>query len=203
MPFNHYIRRMGYSHEDQVGAQLAAALVNAPEGQDLEAILREFSIREPALDAGAAQGLLAWAVELKPAFAARSVEGRCRSINALLDSAAGKVSLTTHDGSRPHLHLFPEGDDVLSRVKAVTAGGLALFIAWSGGERIGSCARPGCSNAFVDNSKAGRQRYCSARCGNTDAVARHRQLLKNRLPDARGEVAKGQREPLKARSFQR
>lgn len=175
MPFNHYIWRMAYSHENQVGAQLAAALVNAQDRQNLEAVLRDFSIREPVLDPAAEQGLRVWAAELKRAFAAQSVDERCTSINALLDSAAGKVSLTTHDGSRPHLHLFPEGDDVVSRVKAVTAGGLALFIAWSGGERIGSCARASCFNAFVDNSKAGRQRYCSARCGNTDAVARHRQ----------------------------
>lgn len=167
---------MGYSHEHQVGAQLAAALVNAQGGQNLEAVLRDFSIREPGLDAATGQGLDAWAAELKPAFAARSVEERCASINALLDGAAGKVSLTTHDDSRPHLHLFPEGDDILSRVKAVTAGGLALFIAWSGGERIGTCARESCLKVFVDNSKAGRQRYCSARCGNTDAVARHRRL---------------------------
>ena len=166
---------MGYSHEDQVGAQLAAALVNAPMGQNLEAVLRHFSIREPGLDAAAEQGVRAWAAELKSAFADQTVDERCRSINSLLDRAAGKVSLTTHDDSRPHLHLFPEGDDILSRVRAVTAGGLALFIAWSGGERIGTCARESCFKAFVDNSKAGRQRYCSARCGNTDAVARHRQ----------------------------
>ena len=169
---------MAYSHENQVGAELAAALVNATEGQNLEALLRDFSIREPGLDAKAEQGLHAWACELRPAFAAQTVDERCTAINALLDIAAGTISLTTHDGSRPHLHLFPEGDDVLSRVKAVTAGGLALFIAWSGGERIGSCARESCVKAFVDNSKAGRQRYCSARCGNTDAVARHRRSNK-------------------------
>ncbi|WP_461163997.1 CGNR zinc finger domain-containing protein [Arthrobacter sp. R4-81] len=166
---------MAYSHENQVGAQLAAALVNAPEGQNLEALLQDFNIREPMLDAKAEQGLHTWAGELRPAFAAQNVDERCTAINSLLDSVAGTISLTTHDGSRPHLHLFPEGDDVLSRVKAVTAGGLALFMAWSGGERIGSCARATCFKAFVDNSKAGRQRYCSARCGNTDAVARHRQ----------------------------
>lgn len=180
MPFNHYNRRMGYSHESQVGARLAAALVNAPEGQDLEGLLREFSIRDPALDASAATGLRVWATELGPVFEAEDTGGRCRAVNVLLDRAAGNISLTVHDGSRPHLHLFPEGEDVLSRVKAVTAGGLALFIAWSGGERIGSCLRDSCSRAFVDNSKAGRQRYCSARCGNTDAVARHRQRSNSR-----------------------
>ncbi len=178
MPFNHYTRGMGYSHENQVGAQLAAALVNASEEQNLEAILRDFSIREPGLDAATEQALRAWADELRPAFAAQTADERCTSINALLDHAAGRISLTTHGGSRPHLHLFPEGNDVLPRIKAVTSGGLALFIAWSGGERIGACARGSCSQAFVDSSKAGRQRYCSARCGNTDAVARHRQSAK-------------------------
>lgn len=166
---------MAYSHENQVGAQLAAALVNAHDRQNFEVVLRDFSIREPELDTTAEQGLHAWAAKLEPAFAAQSVDDRCNSINALLASVPGKVSLTTHDHSRPHLHLFPEADDVLSRIKAVTAGGLALFIAWSGGQRIGTCARDRCFKAFVDNSKAGRQRYCSARCGNTDAVARHRQ----------------------------
>lgn len=183
MPFNHYTQRMGYSHESQVGAQLAAALVNAPDGQDLEELLRGFSIRDPALDAASAQGLRTWAAELGPVFEAEDIEGRCTAVNRLLDRAAGRISLTVHDGSRPHLHLFPEGDDVLSRVKAVTVGGLALFIAWSGGERIGSCLRGSCSRAYVDNSKAGRQRYCSARCGNTDAVARHRQLRSSAGPD--------------------
>lgn len=175
MPFNHYTLGVGYSHENQVGAQLAAALVNARAGDDLEAVLRDFSIREPRLGADADHGLRRWATELALAFAAETIDERCRSINALLERSAGRISLTTHDASRPHLHLFPEGDDIMSRVKAVTAGGLALFVAWSGGHRIGTCARPACVKAFIDNSKAGRQRYCSARCGNTDAVARHRQ----------------------------
>lgn len=172
---------MGYSHENQVGAQLAAALVNAGAGDDLEAVLRVFSIREPRLEAAAEQDLRLWAADLKSAFAAQTLDERCCSINSLLDRSAGRISLTTHDDSRPHLHLFPEGDDVLSRVKAVTAGGLALFVSWSGGPRIGICARAACRRAFVDNSKAGRQRYCSARCGNTDAVARHRQTANKPL----------------------
>lgn len=33
---------------------------------------------------------------------------------------------------------------------------------------------PGCRSVFVDTSRNGRRRYCSARCGNYDAVARHR-----------------------------
>lgn len=165
---------MGYSHEDQVGAHLAASLVNASGAERIEPILRSYGIREASLDDDGETQLRRWASSLRSAFSAATNEDRCASINTLLDQAAGTMSLTVHDGSKPHLHLFPEGDDVISRVRAVTIGGLALYLAWSGGERIGTCARETCARVFIDNSKAGRQRFCSARCGNTDAVARHR-----------------------------
>lgn len=47
----------GATHENQVGAQLAAALVNARAEDDLETVLRGFSIREPRLSVAAEQGL--------------------------------------------------------------------------------------------------------------------------------------------------
>lgn len=165
---------MGYSHEDQVGAQLAADLVNAGASDELEPLLRAHGIRSPHVDADTERHLRGWADDLRLAFSAHSDTDLCEQVNTLLGQAAGNMSLTVHDGSRPHLHLFPEGDDILSRVRAVTIGGLAFYIAWSGGTRMGTCSRTGCARVFIDNSKAGRQRFCSARCGNTDAVARHR-----------------------------
>lgn len=101
-------------------------------------------------------------------------EERCVVINRLLDEAASRIHLTTHDGLDPHLHLVADERDVVARVKAVTAGGLAFLTAWTGGTRIGICGRDGCHFVFVDTSRNGRRRYCSARCGNYDAVARHR-----------------------------
>ena len=61
-----------------------------------------------------------------------------------------------------------------------TAGGLAVFIAEAGGSRLGSCARDECRHVFVDTSRGGRRTYCSARCGNKDAVHRYRDRQKAR-----------------------
>ena len=80
----------------------------------------------------------------------------------------------THDGLPPHLHFAFSDDDLLSRVQAFTAGSLAIFTVEAEGLRLGACARAGCDRVFADTSRNGRRAYCSARCGNTDAVHRYR-----------------------------
>lgn len=42
------------------------------------------------------------------------------------------------------------------------------------GGRLGACAKDGWSRVFADTSRGGRRAYCSARCGNADAVQRYR-----------------------------
>lgn len=115
-----------------------------------------------------------WSRRLRPVFEAVSQDERCEMVNALLADGAGRVYLTTHDGLRPHLHFAPDGKDVQSRVRAVTAGGLAIFAMEAEGRRLGVCALDSCRTAFADTSRNGRRAYCSARCANTDAVRRHR-----------------------------
>lgn len=83
--------------------------------------------------------------------------------------------LTTHDGMDPHLHFAETSDGLVERVRAVTAGGLAIFMTEAAGGRLGTCARSGCNKVFADTSRAGRRTYCSTRCGNADAVQRYRQ----------------------------
>jgi len=165
---------MIFDHDHQVGPLLAAALVNADGEESLEGLLVEHRIRRPALSPTDAHEVGAWAVRLRQVFEAESPDDRCARVNALLAEISGALYLSTHDGTLPHLHLAPDTDGITARVRAVTAGGLAFFIASAHGRRFGLCARERCDRAFVDVSRGGRQRYCSARCGNTDAVARHR-----------------------------
>ncbi|WP_311256759.1 CGNR zinc finger domain-containing protein [Microbacterium sp. ARD32] len=40
--------------------------------------------------------------------------------------------------------------------------------------RLGRCAASPCENVYADVTRNGRQRYCSVRCANRDAVRRHR-----------------------------
>lgn len=172
--FNPYSDAMGFDHDHQVGPRLAAALVNAGTDEPLGPLLEEHEVRRPALDAPDVQALRAWAGRLRQVFAARAPQDRCTAVNTLLADVSGSLYLSMHDDTPPHLHLAPDDHDVVARVRSVTAGGLAFFVAWAHGERLGLCARERCSRAYVDVSRAGRQRYCSARCGNADAVARHR-----------------------------
>jgi predicted RNA-binding Zn ribbon-like protein len=165
---------MSFDHRHQVGPRLAAALVNAGPDDAIEPLLREHGVREPALTTSETQELRAWAVRMRSVFAAAPVQARCDEVNALLAEVAGSLFVATHDGMPPHLHLVPDDSDAVTRVRSVTAGGLAFFASSAAGLRMGVCARGGCDRVFVDESRAGRQRYCSARCGNTDAVARHR-----------------------------
>ncbi|GAA5119647.1 CGNR zinc finger domain-containing protein [Pseudonocardia adelaidensis] len=59
----------------------------------------------------------------------------------------------------------------MHRIKAYTAGGLAHPLCEDPG-RIGRCDR--CGTVFVDTSRNGRRRFCSARCANSTHVADHR-----------------------------
>lgn len=162
-----------------VGVHLAVSLVNLESGGSwgpgaLERTLREYAIRRSRVTGVADEEIRAWSRRLRPVFEAGSQDERCVTINALLADGAGSVYLTTHDDLRPHLHFAPDGQDLQSRVKAVTAGSLAVFTLEAEGERLGVCALDSCRTAFADTSRGGRRAYCRARCANTDAVRRHR-----------------------------
>ncbi|MDX3638476.1 CGNR zinc finger domain-containing protein [Streptomyces sp. MB09-02B] len=162
-----------------VGVRLAVALVNLESSgawatEALEQALRDHEIRRPLVTGSTGEGIRTWTRRLRPVFEASSATERCQSVNALLADGAGSVYLTTHDDLRPHLHFTPDAQDLQSRVKAVTAGGLAIFTMEAEGGRMGVCALDSCRTAFVDTSRNGRRAYCSARCANTDAVRRHR-----------------------------
>lgn len=170
---------MQFNHDNMTGAFLAVDLVNAQSEQpwcaaDFESILRSHAIRRCHVTAPIARELHHWTGQLRSVFEAADVAARCRAINELLAAGTSNAFLTTHDGLRPHLHFAAEEDDVAGRVKAVTAGGLALFSVEAEGQRLGVCGAPGCTTAFVDTSRNGRRGYCTARCGNAVAVRRHR-----------------------------
>lgn len=169
---------MQFNHDNMTGALLAAdlaTLVGRGWGTSAAAeILAEHRIRRRLVTDQAAEDLRAWALRLRVPFVVDDVSERCLAINALLEDGTTRAYLTTHDGLRPHLHFTSDDDDVLSRVKAVTAGGLAVFSVESEGTRLGACRREGCPVVLVDTSRNGRRAYCSTTCGNYDAVRRHR-----------------------------
>ena len=170
---------MQFNHDNMTGVQLASELVNLLADGDwkasrVEEVLNNHAIRWSAVDDGTTGALRRWTVRLRAVFVAENAEIRCRAVNSLLVDGVDGVYLTTHDGLRPHLHFAPDENDIVGRVTAVTAGGLALFTVEAGGLRLGECSAHRCNRVFVDTSRNGRRAYCSTRCANGDAVARHR-----------------------------
>jgi hypothetical protein len=98
---------------------------------------------------------------------------RARLLNELLAEGTGPPRLTDHDGHW-HLHHRDDGLGLAAVLHALIAMGTATHLATKGMDRLGRCAAPECGRVYADVSRTGRQRYCSARCGNTDAVRRHR-----------------------------
>lgn len=173
---------MQFNHYGGEAALLAADLLNlsdtASNDDDVAdvtaALLRAHGITDPHPSVEQASRLLAWATHLAGCFGPSDLHEQVRHANELLGAAASKPYISLHGGDGPHLHYRSLDDDLVSRVQAITTAGLAYMICFSGGTRLGRCARPGCGTAFVDTSRNGRRRYCTIRCANTSAVNRHR-----------------------------
>ena len=169
---------MQFNHDNMTGPMLAADLVNLARtgwsNAAAAAILHNHEIRRSTLNDTASQALREWAGTLRNVFSASNLEELCAATNEMLEQGTSRAYLTIHDQLRPHLHFKADHEDVVTRVRAVTGGGLAFFIVESEGTRLGVCGRDSCGLVFVDTSRNGRRAYCSSRCGNYVAVTRHR-----------------------------
>ncbi|MER6825401.1 CGNR zinc finger domain-containing protein [Streptosporangium sp. NPDC000563] len=104
----------------------------------------------------------------------RDERARVALLNDLLATSAAHPRVTDHDGTGWHLH-YRDADLPLGGVlRALVAVGTALHLTGRGMSRLARCARDGCGLVYADVSRSGRQRYCSPRCANRDAVRRHR-----------------------------
>ncbi|GAA2426590.1 CGNR zinc finger domain-containing protein [Streptomyces sp. NPDC059118] len=99
---------------------------------------------------------------------------RAELLNRMLAAAAAYPRLTDHAGDGWHLHYRDDGRPLGSLLSALISVGTALHLAGRGMHRLRRCAVTECTTIFADTSRTGRQRYCSPRCANRDAVRRHR-----------------------------
>lgn len=165
---------MQFNHYGGNGAELASALANVVDPAALGATLAEQRIRHPEPSEQQVRELMAWGDRLRAVFGERDQQRQIALVNALLADGTTQVRIATHDGYPPHLHYQGEADDLVSRVRAVSAGGLAVAVCGAGGHRLGRCERAGCPQTFVDTSRNGRRRFCTVTCANRVNVARHR-----------------------------
>jgi predicted RNA-binding Zn ribbon-like protein len=99
---------------------------------------------------------------------------RARLLNEQMAARGAYPQLTDHDGEGWHLHYRDDAARLPLVLGAVFSVGTALHLAGRGMSRLGRCAAAPCRNVVVDVTRNGRQRYCSVRCANRDAVRRHR-----------------------------
>ncbi|MCO1337677.1 hypothetical protein BJH93_02045 [Kocuria polaris] len=104
---------------------------------------------------------------------------RARLLNAHMAAATAYPRLTNHDAEGWHLHYRDDEQTLPHVLRAVISVGTALHLTTRGMHRLSRCAAgqtpgDGCDAIVVDVTRNGRQRYCSVRCANRDAVRRHR-----------------------------
>lgn len=166
---------MHFNHYGGTAAQLAAALANAPATRaGYQTVVDEFVQPRNVVAARQVAALVTWAQRLRTVFAEGDVGRQVAQINALLAAAASRPFVSRHDGLAPHLHYAGVENDVVSRIQARTAAGLAHLLCEYGPDRLGRCQRTGCDVVYVDTSRNGRRRFCSLRCANRVRVANHR-----------------------------
>jgi predicted RNA-binding Zn ribbon-like protein len=101
-------------------------------------------------------------------------EARAEQVNLMLTKASAYPRLTNHAGDGWHLHYRDDQQSLAGVLEALFSVGTALHLVGRGMHRLGRCALEECTAIYADTSRNGRQRYCSPKCANRDAVRRHR-----------------------------
>jgi len=80
----------------------------------------------------------------------------------------------TDDDLADVLAMLDRWSSIAGVLEALFSVGTALHLVGRGMHRLGRCALDECTAIYADTSRNGRQRYCSPKCANRDAVRRHR-----------------------------
>ena len=125
------------------------------------------------------------AVRLRPVFAAvenEDVERAVGEVNGLLEAYRPLPYLARADGGAWELHFHSPAGGAEERWGAGCATALAAVLASEAWRRLGVCSAPICDRVFVDLSKNGSRRFCSAACQNRTKAAALRARRRAQAP---------------------
>jgi predicted RNA-binding Zn ribbon-like protein len=94
--------------------------------------------------------------------------------NGMLREASALPQLVKHDGWDYHMHATPPGAPLATRMSVEAAMAIIDVVRLKEGERLRTCAYPGCGNVLIDLSKNRSKRFCDEGCGNRAAVEAYR-----------------------------
>ncbi len=106
--------------------------------------------------------------------AARDDPPRGRIVNDLLDATAARPRLDPDAEGRFQLHFHGPDDGYVRGWQAGLARASPSRMAATSAGGSGCCDAPGCGPRYVDGSKNGTRRFCSARCQSRVKAAAHR-----------------------------
>ena len=95
-------------------------------------------------------------------------------VNQMLLEAKALPQLTRHDGYDWHLHAVAPDRPLADRITVETAMAMIDVIRSDELSRLGICADDDCRGLVLDLSRNRSRRFCSAACGNRNAVAAYR-----------------------------
>lgn len=116
--------------------------------------------------------LRALRAQLKPVFAASTIEAAALTLDPLLRSAAVPARLATGDGTARWD--WGAGEQGMAALRARLLTALADHLIRHGTARLGICQADPCDCVYVDRSRARTRRYCCDQCNNRAAAAAYR-----------------------------
>ena len=148
----------GRPYSPPAAGDLPAAVAGAlqPGGKSRRAITED-ETAEFGMVAGALRAVF-------EAVATGHLDEAAREVNALLALTGARPQLDRHDGEPWHLHFHGSSDSLVTGWAAGCATGLAVVLGSDLYGRLGVCTAERCDRVFVDTSRNGTRRFCSAAC---------------------------------------
>lgn len=149
-------------------------------GDPLRRAVRDSIAREdyePRVSHETAGALAAIALEVREVFEATArgdIDQAAAQVNRMLGETGARPQLDFTDGGGWNLHFHGPDDSVAHGWAAGLAAGLALALGSDLAGRLGLCSADPCDRVYVDTSRNGGKRFCSARCQSRVKAAAHR-----------------------------
>ncbi len=96
-------------------------------------------------------------------------------VNAILAESRAVPQLVRHDDLDWHIHATESDAPLAERILVEAAMAFVDVVRADALDRLRDCEADDCAGIFVDLSKNGSKRYCSARCGNRMNVRAYRE----------------------------
>ncbi|MFI6734941.1 CGNR zinc finger domain-containing protein [Nonomuraea sp. NPDC050451] len=139
-----------------------------PAGEDLAttfaAQLGDRASAALRADPDAGRRLAELATELRQALLAERPADQAARINAMIRRYGAQPYLVEDVGQPFHLHFHGSGGTQVEALGGEFATALALVVDGYGPDRFGVCEARQCEAVYIDLTRNGSRRYCSAAC---------------------------------------